>query len=240
MASSRNQSTFTFENHTVSSTPKKGRRFFQQLEPTFSLAPATTTLQFVDNADPAKDLVVRKKAREWVHRNKEETIRKKQSHRIHYAGTQEKPTSVDDEKQDEAEPKQAARRTKDWVEKQIKLRHCTPIVDPSAGRVDPFDMLPDVGRKVDHIVEFFLHYCPDEIPCCDDKYAWRSGQSALIPVQDNTVLGSMAAAKVSYILWLHATTIIRDVTLGNPISNESMWFYKLALQTVRNSAVRTA
>lgn len=73
-------STLSFDNSgsqtRASQKDSKGRKFFQQMQPTFSIDVPTTTftkLEFLDNFDPAKDTVVRKKAREWVNKNREIT-----------------------------------------------------------------------------------------------------------------------------------------------------------------------
>ena len=53
---------------------KSTAKFFERLPPSFSLEsrPKNLTFQFLDHSDPDRDKVVRKKAREWVNRNKED------------------------------------------------------------------------------------------------------------------------------------------------------------------------
>ncbi|KAF2018983.1 hypothetical protein BU24DRAFT_405705 [Aaosphaeria arxii CBS 175.79] len=185
------------------------RRYFEQVQPIFAVSSSATKLEFVDNSDPRKDLVVRKKAREWVHRNRETTRRNK--------GAQNAKT-------------QEAGAVTAW---DIILSRRASLKDPSSGRIDPFDMLPNVGRKVDHILEFFLTQCPEEVPGSDDALAWRSKAVALAPSRSNTVLGNMADERVSFVLWLHATTTIRDGMAGSLGTEECMYYYKLALQVMR-------
>jgi hypothetical protein len=114
--------------NTSSTAPNKraSRNYFHSVGPTFSITPPATQLQlqFLDNSDPAKNTVVRKKAREWVYRNKcrELTGQKKK------VGPKEKSDQIE------------------MVWKMVR--------NPGLGRVDPFDVLPSVGRKVDHIIDY--------------------------------------------------------------------------------------
>jgi hypothetical protein len=56
--------------------PDKGpsRKFFHGVGPTFSVTPPTPKLQFLDNSDPSKGVVVEKKAPEWAHQNKDRRL----------------------------------------------------------------------------------------------------------------------------------------------------------------------
>lgn len=207
---------------------QKGRQFFQKVQPTFSVSPGITQLEFVDNSDPRKDVVVRKKAREWVFRNREVTRGKKGS-----------TTKKDDAKGN--------------PQKKKGVGTIISLCDPSSGRVDPFDALPNVGRKVDHIIEFYhstsqlrLHFltssivltqCPEEVPGSNDKEAWRS-KSLSRTSKENTVLGTMAYERISFILWLHATTLLKDGMNGIAGSSDSLYFYRLALQAMQEELNR--
>lgn len=125
----------------------KGRKFFQQMQPTFSIdVPTTTTftkLEFLDNFDPAKDTVVRKKAREWVNKNRE----------ISNPGGQGPPRSrsknVGVKTECEGQKKQLARR-----------KATVPTIIPGPpkvvgpNQVDPFGILPNIGRDFDHIIKY--------------------------------------------------------------------------------------
>ena len=124
----------------------KGRKFFQQMQPTFSIdVPATTftKLEFLDNFDPAKDTVVRKKAREWVNRNREASN----------PGGQGAPKSRSKnaglKAEDESQKKQLTRR-----------KSTVPTIIPSPSKavgpsqVDPFGILPNIGRDFDHIIKY--------------------------------------------------------------------------------------
>jgi hypothetical protein len=124
----------------------KGRKFFQQMQPTFSIdVPATTftKLEFLDNFDPAKDTVVRKKAREWVNKNREinnlsgKTVSKSKS-----KGTTRKKDAEDERKE------------------LIRMRSSLAAVlvntpqSVGADKVDPFGILPNIGRNFDHIIKY--------------------------------------------------------------------------------------
>jgi hypothetical protein len=148
MSSNEGMGTLTFE-HSTALRPglrkkEKCRKFFQQIEPTFSVSvPAApyTELQFLDNFDPAKDSVVRKKAREWVNKNKEKTtLSGKPKSRARSSA--EKDVSNEQEKQ---------------LIKTIADKVAT--INPrsvAASSIDPFGLLPDVGRNFDHIIKYCM------------------------------------------------------------------------------------
>ncbi|KAF2856341.1 hypothetical protein T440DRAFT_105857 [Plenodomus tracheiphilus IPT5] len=209
----------------------KGRKFFQQLQPTFAIdvpQSKASKLEFLDHSDPAKDLVVRKKAREWVNKNKAKAKQrggssKSQSKSRLTAGceSEEKDGAVvlggDDKMQDQPVP-------------------LGQLIQPaSITSYDPFGMLPEVGRKYDHIIQFFLTSCPEEIPCSDDKYSDMSKHSLVSFSSDNTVLGNMAKSKVTFILWLYATVTIRDGMGGCVDTEEVRWFYSQALLAIQET-----
>ncbi|KAF1956266.1 hypothetical protein CC80DRAFT_72686 [Byssothecium circinans] len=193
------------------------RKFFNSVEPTFSIAqPKTQQLQFLDNSDPGKNAVVRKKAREWVHRNKQQELAVK--------------------------TKRAVAKKKYDGEVEFELRQermpqldvlCDPLMNVAAGRPDPFETFPKVGRNVDHIIEYFLTSCPEQIPCSDDKYAWRPRQPSLEVAKNNSVFSNMAESYVSFVLWLYATTMMRDAITKECLSEETLYFYTLSLRTLQ-------
>jgi hypothetical protein len=124
----------------------KGRKFFQQMQPTFSIDVPTTNftkLEFLDNFDPAKDTVVRKKAREWVNKNRE----------ISNLGGQASSKS---------RSKKAALKTdnEDQKKQLVKRKVAFPAVSIGSPRavgasaVDPFGILPNIGRDFDHIIKY--------------------------------------------------------------------------------------
>lgn len=124
----------------------KGRKFFQQIQPTFSIDVSTNTstkLEFLDNFDPAKDTVVRKKAREWVNRNREIS---------NVSGQSSSKSKL---------KKDVALEVREGEKKQQLARRKSPpqmiIPSPeaiSASSVDPFGLLPNIGREFDHIIKY--------------------------------------------------------------------------------------
>lgn len=143
-------STLSFDNSgsqtRASQKDSKGRKFFQQMQPTFSIDVPTTTftkLEFLDNFDPAKDTVVRKKAREWVNKNREITNLSGQA--IPKSRSKNSASKAEDE---------------DKKKQLIRQKSTTPAVtfNPTktvgASSVDPFGILPDIGRNFDHIIKY--------------------------------------------------------------------------------------
>lgn len=145
-------STFSFSSNTGQTRAgqrkdNKGRKFFQQMQPTFSIDVPTTTftkLEFLDNFDPAKDTVVRKKAREWVNKNREISNLSGQA----TSKPKSKLKNAAPQLEEEDQKKQLARR-----------KSSTPMTIPSpeaisASAVDPFGLLPNIGRDFDHIIKY--------------------------------------------------------------------------------------
>ena len=71
-----------------------------------------------------------------------------------------------------------------------------------------------------------------------DYRAWRPPQGALLKTQENTILGHMSGEHVSFIVWLHATTLIRDGIAGRWDSEEAHFYFRLALTTMREASQR--
>lgn len=144
-------STLSFSNITgqtraSQSKENKGRKFFQQMQPTFSIDLPTTNftrLEFLDNFDPAKDTVVRKKAREWVNKNRETSNQREQ------ASLQSKSKKTALKADEENQKKQLAQR---------KVTAPTIMIGSpkavGASSVDPFGILPNIGRDFDHIIKY--------------------------------------------------------------------------------------
>lgn len=205
----------------------KGRKFFQQLQPTFSIdvpQATTTKLEFLDHSDPAKDIVVRKKAREWVNKNK--AISKQSGDSRSLVKPKKVVRKVEDTKREQKQGK-----AKQY--EPMKLNIALPAFNINT--FDPFNVLPDVGRKYDHIIQFFLTSCPEEIPCSDDKYSQKAKGTMVSFSADNTVLGNMAKSELTFILWLYATVSIRDGMGGSIDTEEVQWFYTHALRAVRET-----
>jgi hypothetical protein len=132
----------------------KGRKFFQHMQPTFAIElPTTSTkLEFLDENDPAKRTIVRKKAREWVNKNKDMTNKCRQ-------------------RQKQSSGKGKAREADYAGSSDVQLQRRKsnkPITMLGAFKAeglrqfDPFNILPDIGRKYSHVVEFCesrFHFC---------------------------------------------------------------------------------
>ncbi|KAF2030170.1 hypothetical protein EK21DRAFT_66221 [Setomelanomma holmii] len=203
---------------------QKGRKFFQQLQPTFAIdLPSTTiTLEFLDQNDPAKDTIVRKKAREWVNRNRSNGVQSGLEQSRPKANV--KALKVKDEEVVDT-------RVQIWQDSKV-VEILDPLQGVGKGTFDPFNLLPHIGRKYDHIIEYFLTTCPEEIPCSDDKYADRSLVSFS---RENTILGNMAETEVTFVLWLYATISIRDGIFGCVDTEEVRWFYNRGLQILQET-----
>ncbi|KAJ4361615.1 hypothetical protein N0V95_001691 [Ascochyta clinopodiicola] len=181
------------------------------MQPTFSIDVPTTTftkLEFLDNFDPGKDTVVRKKAREWVNKNREITNlsvpKSKSKNAAWKADDEEKKAQV-------ARRRNAARVLTSSLPKAV-----------GASSVDAFGILPHVGRDFDHIIKYY-------------KYADKS-KHALVPFKyENTVLGNMAKTELTFVLWLYATVIIRDGMSGNFNTEEVYWFYNRSLKVMQET-----
>lgn len=144
-------STLSFNNTTgqpqaTKRKENKGRKFFQQMQPTFSIDVPTTTftkLEFLDNFDPGKDTVVRKKAREWVNKNREFSNLGGQTK----SKSRPKKSTSKSDKGDEN--KQLTRR-----ESSTQAMVITSPNTIGASSVDPFGILPNIGRDFDHIIKY--------------------------------------------------------------------------------------
>ena len=97
--------------------------------------------------------------------------------------------------------------------------------------------------------------CPDELPFANgesgsripglslssflltptDKYALRQHRRELEVPKDSLVVINMSEGFESFVLWLYATTLIRDGIAGNFLSEESLYFYKMALHSMQKA-----
>jgi hypothetical protein len=132
--------------HRRGAQKEKQRGLLHQMQPTFATEQpiSTNTLIFLDENDPAKDKIVRKKAREWVNRNKERTkqIKKVQPDTRAKYEVQEVCT-VDDQNAQLQKRKDNGFNVMGSVLRAM-----------GGSQLDPFNILPHVGRKYDHIIEF--------------------------------------------------------------------------------------
>jgi hypothetical protein len=133
------------ETPNAKSQKGKERSFFQHMQPTFAIEipKKVTRLEFLDESNPAKSTIVRKKAREWVNQNKTNLMKIRH-------------------KQQQRKGKDAARDVQSiefhdslsygWTHHEM-LTTCVPLA--AIGHVfDPFNSLPDVGTEYDHILDY--------------------------------------------------------------------------------------
>ncbi|KAF1364685.1 hypothetical protein EJ07DRAFT_97035 [Lizonia empirigonia] len=238
-------STLTFDNSAgqtrASQKDSKGRKFFQQMQPTFSIDVPTTTLtklEFLDNFDPAKSAVVRKKAREWVNKNREITNLSGQA--IPKSRSKNSASKAEDEDQ----KKQLTRQ-----KSTAPAAAFNPTKTVGASSVDPFGILPDIGRNFDHIIKYlprgsslYGRYASTH-PFTNqhlraDKYVNKPKQSLVRFQHENTVLGSMGKTELTFVLWLYATVIIRDGMSGSFNTEEVYWFYNKSLKVMQETLRR--
>jgi hypothetical protein len=122
----------------------KGRKFFQQMQPSFAieLPRRPTRIEFLDENNPEKATIVRKKAREWVNQNRDQTkkARQKQQH--------SNTTAQDGKDQTGKILKTENKKSKELVITPSPLRTSGPR------KKDQFDSLPDMKIKYDHLMEF--------------------------------------------------------------------------------------
>ena len=127
---------------------KKGRKFFQQMQPTFSVdvSPTTSTkpFEFLDDFDPTKSAVVRKKAREWVNKNRE-------------------ISSLRGVATSKTRSKNVTSRTEEDKKKQLAKRKppVPAFFGPQAvgaNTIDPFGFCPNSGRDFGHIMKYCQLY----------------------------------------------------------------------------------
>ena len=146
---------------------KKTRKYFSEVQPTFTLQAPPTQLEFLDHSDPSKDKVVRKKAREYVNRNKDRRrtgsiARPAAATIVGLPGSGSRHVQFP-----------ATRAPTDVVHRRFgpfrkgSVGAIPPWMTPpnsDFSQFDPFKVLPDVGRPVDHIIEFCE--CPNILVLC--------------------------------------------------------------------------
>ncbi|KAF2189490.1 hypothetical protein K469DRAFT_700693 [Zopfia rhizophila CBS 207.26] len=114
---------------------KRDHKFFKTAGPAFTVAQPSAKFEFVDNTNPKKDIVVRRKAREWVHRDKDGKKCKE--------GPEDQNYPIKGQIIIHQEMCDLAQQSGHG------------ILDVSTDRFDPFGVLPVPGtRKVDHIIEY--------------------------------------------------------------------------------------
>jgi hypothetical protein len=68
-----------------------------------------------------------------------------------------------------------------------------------------------------------------------DKYADQNKHAVVAFQHENTVLGSMAKSKLTFVLWLYAVVVIRDGVLGSFDTEELFWLYNKSLRMMQET-----
>ncbi|QRD00201.1 hypothetical protein JI435_070940 [Parastagonospora nodorum SN15] len=218
---------------------EKERRFFEHVQPTFAVElPTTTRLEFLDERNPAKRIIVRKKAREWVNQNK--SGGKKSRSRRRPAKKEETETDVGST---ECQNAQVQRHGSDDA---VKVP--SPLQDIGVRQFDPFTVLPDVGSQYDHLLDYFLRGCPGAAPSLQegrtslipimnttDEYAQGSRHSIIPFASASTIFHELGQSQVTFALLLYAVVSIREGVSGISDIPELYNFYNHALRSLQTS-----
>lgn len=128
--------------------PQKGneRKFFQQMQPTFavSLPRRNTKIEFLDESNPAKDTIIRKKAREWVNQNRDRSRKELKKRR-------RAEPEVKDQDVESAQDRlmRLQRESSDDPLLMLSPRHTI-----GTRQYDPFDSLPEITMKHEHLLDY--------------------------------------------------------------------------------------
>jgi hypothetical protein len=126
--------------------PQKGneRRFFQQMQPTFAvtLPRRTTRIEFLDESNPAKDTIIRRKAREWVNQNRDPTRKgRRKQRRAETEGLEAIPA-------EEQDTQPQTPKSNDTI------LTISPRQTVGSCQYDPFCSLPIVDAKYEHLLDY--------------------------------------------------------------------------------------
>jgi hypothetical protein len=122
------------------------REFFQRMQPSFAveLPKRPTRIEFLDDSNPKKATIVRRKAREWVNQNRDEAKKARQKH-------QRSKTTA----KNYADRPDGSQDVQGWRQKSAGLVLIpSPLQTAGPHKNDPFDCLPDMGMKYGHLVEY--------------------------------------------------------------------------------------
>jgi hypothetical protein len=121
------------------------RRFFEHVQPTFTVVvPKTTRLEFLDERNPAKSIIVRKKAREWVNQNRASTQKSRSRRRPSKAKQRERDIDSS-ENQDTRLERRSINGT---------VESSSPLRTIGLHQFDPFAVLPHVATNYDHLLDY--------------------------------------------------------------------------------------
>lgn len=128
--------------------PQRGndRRFFQQMQPTFAvtLPRRNTKIEFLDESNPAKDTIIRKKAREWVNQNRDQGRKNRRKQK----------RAETEEKEPEAKPRDAQNMQLQRRKSEDPVLILSPLETVGTRQFDPFSTLPRVDTKYEHLLEY--------------------------------------------------------------------------------------
>jgi hypothetical protein len=129
--------------------PQKGneRKYFQQMQPTFAvtLPRRTTRIEFLDESNPAKDTIIRRKAREWVNQNRDQTRkgrRKQRRAETETEGREATPTEDIDT------------QVLQTLKNDDTILTISPRQTVGSCQYDPFCSLPVVDANYEHLLDY--------------------------------------------------------------------------------------
>ena len=108
---------------------------------------------FLENA------VVRKKAREWVHRNKQQELAVKANSLATHTKKKKNESGSDNSNSSISSNSGSEEMTLEFHYKakvaSARLdKVMAPLAEVAAWKLDPFEALPNVGRSIDHILQY--------------------------------------------------------------------------------------
>ncbi|OAK98909.1 hypothetical protein IQ06DRAFT_224788 [Phaeosphaeriaceae sp. SRC1lsM3a] len=220
--------------------PQKGneRKFFQQMQPTFavSLPRRNTKIEFLDESNPAKDTIIRKKAREWVNQNRDRSRKELKKRR-------RAEPEVKDQDVESAQDRlmRLQRESSDDPLLMLSPRHTI-----GTRQYDPFDSLPEITMKHEHLLDYFLSGCPGKPPSdsgasaslvpflnTTDEYAHRSRHSIIPFDSAKTILGNFAQSQVTWAMFLYAIVCMQQGFAGAASMDEIFRFCENALKELQ-------
>ncbi|KAF1915245.1 hypothetical protein BDU57DRAFT_518123 [Ampelomyces quisqualis] len=214
------------------------RRFFQQMQPTFAvtLPRRHTKIEFLDESNPAKDTIIRKKAREWVNQNRDQGRKNRRKQR-------RTDTEV---KEPEPKARDAQNMPLQRRKSEDPVLMLSPLETVGTCQFDPFLTLPIVGAKHEHLLEYFLTGCPGKPPVASGQAtslipfintthdsAVKSRHSIIPFSSANTILGKMAQSEVTWAIFLYSIVCMKEGFSGSSNLAEALAFYNIALKELQ-------
>jgi hypothetical protein len=135
------------------------------MQPTFAvtLPRRNTKIEFLDESNPAKDTIIRKKAREWVNQNRDQGRKNRRKQK----------RAETEEKEPEAKPRDAQNMQLQRRKSEDPVLILSPLETVGTRQFDPFSTLPRVDTKYEHLLEYckwisfnineiYLHWCGND------------------------------------------------------------------------------